>query len=89
MTRKISLLKEFLPTLLPKYKAQFLEAFSAHDLLTAYIKVTLVADPKLDGHDLDGLAHDLLYPVDDAAEERIKAYLSDRSDEDYEAEQEP
>lgn len=89
MTNKISLLKEFLPALAPKYKVQLLEAFSAHDLLSAYIKVMLAANQKLDGQDIDSLVRDLLYPVDEAAEERIKTYLSEVSDDDYEAELEP
>lgn len=45
MARKIGILKEFLPALLPKYKIMLLEAFSPHDLLTAYIKNTLSGYP--------------------------------------------
>lgn len=45
MARKIGILKEFLPALLPKYKIMLLEAFSPHDLLTAYIKTLWRAIP--------------------------------------------
>lgn len=48
MARKIGILKEFLPALLPKYKIMLLEAFSPHDLLTAYIKNTLAGYPRLE-----------------------------------------
>lgn len=52
MARKIGILKEFLPALLPKYKIMLLEAFSPHDLLTAYIKNTL-AGYGVDLHRID------------------------------------
>ena len=70
MARKIGILKEFLPALLPKYKIMLLEAFSPHDLLTAYIKNTL----------------ELLYPTDEAAEHCIKEFLALRLDDDNEHE---
>ena len=55
MARKIGILKEFLPALLPKYKIMLLEAFSPHDLLTAYIKNTLSGYPRLEDQNLDDL----------------------------------
>ena len=55
MARKIGILKEFLPALLPKYKIMLLEAFSPHDLLTAYIKNTLAGYPRLEDQNLDDL----------------------------------
>ena len=64
MARKIGILKEFLPALLPKYKIMLLEAFSPHDLLTAYIKNTLSGYPRLEDQNLDDLTVELLYPTD-------------------------
>ena len=72
MARKIGILKEFLPALLPKYKIMLLEAFSPHDLLTAYIKNTLSGYPRLEDQNLDDLTLELLYPTDEAAEHCIK-----------------
>ena len=63
MARKIGILKEFLPALLPKYKIMLLEAFSPHDLLTAYIKNTLAGYPRLEDQNLDDLTLELLYPL--------------------------
>lgn len=63
MARKIGILKEFLPALLPKYKIMLLEAFSPHDLLTAYIKNTLSGYPRLEDQNLDDLTVELLYPL--------------------------
>ena len=63
MARKIGILKEFLPALLPKYKIMLLEAFSPHDLLTAYIKNTLSGYPRLEDQNLDDLTVELLYPT--------------------------
>ena len=63
MARKIGILKEFLPALLPKYKIMLLEAFSPHDLLTAYIKNTLAGYPRLEDQNLDDLTLELLYGV--------------------------
>lgn len=68
MARKIGILKEFLPALLPKYKIMLLEAFSPHDLLTAYIKNTLAGYPRLEDQNLDDLTLELLYPTDEVAE---------------------
>ena len=80
MARKIGILKEFLPALLPKYKIMLLEAFSPHDLLTAYIKNTLAGYPRLEDQNLDDLTLELLYPTDEAAEHCIvnNAYHSVR-----------
>ena len=80
------MLKEFLPALMPKYKVQLLEAFSPHDLLSAYVKNTLAGYPRLPERDLDDLAVELLYPVDEAAEHCIKEFLAVRFDEDNENE---
>ena len=82
MARKIGILKEFLPALLPKYKIMLLEAFSPHDLLTAYIKNTLAGYPRLEDQNLD----ELLYPTDEAAEHCIKEFLALRLDDDNEHE---
>ena len=76
MARKIGILKEFLPALLPKYKIMLLEAFSPHDLLTAYIKNTLSGYPRLEDQNLDDLTLELLYPTDEAAEHCIKEFLA-------------
>lgn len=75
MARKIGILKEFLPALLPKYKIMLLEAFSPHDLLTAYIKNTLAGYPRPEDQNLDDLTLELLYPTDEAAEHCIKESL--------------
>jgi peptide methionine sulfoxide reductase MsrA len=80
------LLKEILPALEPKYKAQLLSAFSAHELLTAYIRATVAADIRSEGIDAGEAARDMLYSVDEAAEREIKRYLADLSDDDYENE---
>ena len=72
MAREIWILKEFLPALLPKYKIMLLEAFSPHDLLTAYIKNTLAGYPRLEDQNLDDLTLELLYPTDEAAEHCIE-----------------
>ena len=82
MARKIGILKEFLPALLPKYKIMLLEAFSPHDLLTAYIK----GYPRLEDQNLDDLTVELLYPTDEAAEHCIKEFLALRLDDDNEHE---
>ena len=66
MARKIGILKEFLPALLPKYKIMLLEAFSPHDLLTAYIKNTLAGYPRLEDQNLDDLIAHSKVPVDRA-----------------------
>ncbi len=84
MENKIALLKEFLPALEQRYKEQLLSAFSAHDLLAAYIRVTVAADVRGDGVDIGQAARDMLYSVDEAAESEIKRYLADISDDDYE-----
>lgn len=63
MARKIGILKEFLPALLPKYKIMLLEAFSPHDLLTAYIKNTLAGYPRLEDQNLDDLTLDCCTPL--------------------------
>ena len=86
MARKIGILKEFLPALLPKYKIMLLEAFSPHDLLTAYIKNTLAGYPRLEDQNLDDLTLELLYPTDAAAEHCIKEFLALRLDDDNEHE---
>lgn len=86
MARKIGILKEFLPALLPKYKIMLLEAFSPHDLLTAYIKNTLAGYPRLEDQNLDDLTLELLYPTDEAAEPCIKEFLALRLDDDNEHE---
>lgn len=86
MARKIGILKEFLPALLPKYKIMLLEAFSPHDLLTAYIKNTLAGYPRLEDQNLDDLTLELLYPTDEAAEHCIKEFLALRLDDDNEHE---
>ena len=86
MARKIGILKEFLPALLPKYKIMLLEAFSPHDLLTAYIKNTLSGYPRLEDQNLDDLTVELLYPTDEAAEPTIKEFLALRLDDDNEHE---
>ena len=86
MARKIGILKEFLPALLPKYKIMLLEAFSPHDLLTAYIKNTLAGYPRLEDQNLDDLTLELLYPTDEAAERCIKEFLALRLDDDNEHE---
>ena len=86
MARKIGILKEFLPALLPKYKIMLLEAFSPHDLLTAYIKNTLAGYPRLEDQNLDDLTLELLYPTDEAAELCIKEFLALRLDDDNEHE---
>lgn len=86
MARKIGILKEFLPALLPKYKIMLLEAFSPHDLLTAYIKNTLSDYPRLEDQNLDDLTVELLYPTDEAAEHCIKEFLALRLDDDNEHE---
>ena len=86
MARKIGILKEFLPALLPKYKIMLLEAFSPHDLLTAYIKNTLAGYPRLEDQNLDDLTVELLYPTDEAAEHCIKEFLALRLDDDNEHE---
>ena len=86
MARKIGILKEFLPALLPKYKIMLLEAFSPHDLLTAYIKNTLSGYPRLEDQNLDDLTVELLYPTDEAAEHCIKEFLALRLDDDNEHE---
>ncbi len=86
MTKKIGILKEFLPALLPKYKIMLLEAFSPHDLLTAYIKNTLAGYPRLEDQNLDDLTLELLYPTDEAAEHCIKEFLALRLDDDNEHE---
>lgn len=78
MARKIGILKEFLPALLPKYKIMLLEAFSPHDLLTAYIKNTLSGYPRLEDQNLDDLTVELLYPTDEAAEHCIQKPLGMR-----------
>ena len=83
---KIALLKEFLPALEQRYKEQILSAFSAHDLLTAYIRATVAADIRSDGIDAGEAARDMLYSVDEAAEREIKRHLADLSDDDYENE---
>lgn len=80
------LLKEILPALEPRYKAQLLSAFSAHDLLTAYIRATVAADIRSDGIDIDEATRDMLYLVDEAAEREIRRHLSNLSDDDYEDE---
>ena len=71
MARKIGILKEFLPALLPKYKIMLLEAFSPHDLLTAYIKNTLAGYPRLEDQIMDELTVELLFPTDEAADHCI------------------
>ena len=86
MARKIGVLKEFLPALLPKYKSMLLEAFSPHDLLTAYIKNTLSGYPRLEDQNLDDLTVELLYPTDEAAAHCIKEFLALRLDDDNEHE---
>ena len=86
MARKIGILKEFLPALLPKYKIMLLEAFSPHDLLTAYIKNTLSGYPRLEDQNLDDLTLELLYPTDEVAEHCIKEFLALRLDDDNEHE---
>ena len=86
MARKIGILKEFLPALLPKYKIMLLEAFSPHDLLTAYIRNTLAGYPRLEDQNLDDLTLELLYPTDEAAENCIKEFLALRLDDDNEHE---
>ena len=63
MARKIGILKEFLPALLPKYKIMLLEAFSPHDLLTAYIKNTLAGYPRLEDQNLDDLRWNCCTPL--------------------------
>lgn len=86
MARKIGILKEFLPALLPKYKIMLLEAFSPHDLLTAYIKNTLAGYPRLEDQNLDDLTLELLYHTDEVAEHCIKEFLALRLDDDNEHE---
>jgi hypothetical protein len=66
-----------------------LEAFSPHDLLTAYIKNTLSGYPRLEDQNLDDLTVELLYPTDEAAEHCIKEFLALRLDDDNEHELEP
>ena len=79
-------MKEFLPALLPKYKIMLLEAFSPHDLLTAYIKNTLAGYPRLEDQNLDVLSLEVLYPTDEVAEHCIKEFLALRLDDDNEHE---
>ena len=71
-----------------RYKEQILSAFSAHDLLAAYIRVTVVADVRGDGVDVSEAARDMLYHVDEAAESEIKRYHADLTNDDYENEME-
>ena len=85
---KIALLKEFIPAMEQRYKEQLLSAFSAHDLLAAYIRATVAADVRGDGVDVSQAARDMLYHVDEAAENEIKRYLADLTDDDYEDEME-
>ena len=73
MARKIGILKEFLPALLPKYKIMLLEAFSP-------------GYPRLEDQNLDVLTVELLYPTDEAAEHCIKEFLALRLDDDNEHE---
>ena len=80
------LLKEILPALEPKYKAQLLSAFSAHELLTAYIRATVAADIRSEGIDAGEAARDMLYSVDEGAERESNRYLADLTDEDDELE---
>ena len=67
-------------------KIMLLEAFSPHDLLTAYIKNTLAGYPRLEDQNLDDLTVELLYPTDEAAEHCIKEFLALRLDDDNEHE---
>lgn len=83
---KIALLKEFLPALEQRYKEQILSAFSAHDLLSAYIHITVAADVRSESLDVGEATKDLLYRVDEAAKRRFGIYLADLTDEDYENE---
>ena len=86
MESKMILLKEILPALEPRYKEQILSAFSAHDLLAAYIRAMIAADIRSDGIDAGEAARDMLYSVDEAAEREIKRHLADLSDDNYENE---
>lgn len=83
---KIARLKEFLPALEQRYKEQILSAFSAHDLLSAYIHITVAADVRSQSLDVSEAVKDLLYRVDEAAENEIRHYLADLTDEDFENE---
>lgn len=69
-----------------RYKEQLLSAFSAHELLSAYLCLTVAADVRSDGMNVNEAVRDLLYPVDEAAEAEIKRYLAELSDDDYEDE---
>ena len=86
MESKIALLKEFLPALEQRYKEQLLSAFSAHDLLSAYIRLTVAADVRSEDIDIDEAVRHLLYRVDEVAESEIRRYLADLTDEDFENE---
>ena len=88
MESKIALLKEFIPAMEQRYKEQLLSAFSAHDLLSAYLHLTVAADMRSDGINVSEAVRDLLYPVDEAAKNEIKRYLDELSDDDYEDEME-
>ena len=86
MESKIALLKEFLPALEPRYKEQLLGAFSAHDLLAAYIRAAVAADVRSESIDIDEAVRYMLYRVDEAAEREVKRYLADLTDDDFENE---
>lgn len=77
MARKIGILKEFLPALLPKYKIMLLEAFSPHDLLTAYIKNTLSGYPRLE--DQKAMTAFNTRELDAFIEELVRCYGTERA----------
>lgn len=85
MARKIGILKEFLPALLPKYKIMLLEAFSPM-IFSRRISKHTVGLPRLEDQNLDDLTVELLYPTDEAAEHCIKEFLALRLDDDNEHE---
>ena len=85
MARKIGILKEFLPALLPKYKIMLLE-HSAPMIFSRRISKHTVGYPRLEDQNLDDLTVELLYPTDEAAEHCIKEFLALRLDDDNEHE---
>ena len=63
-----------------------MDAFGAHELLSAYIRSQLLCDERVDQNDLSDSVKTLLYDIDEYADKRICEYIGNLSDDDFENE---